>query len=577
MTKKELKFWAAIMALNIIVFLPWYLLSYTESDFFPLKGFVEGSIYDRFKTIFRRQNYDPFRSSLDLIIIFGFIYLLRFNLRIKFIVKVTLTYYLTVVVYQIYASFIYLIYQTPPIIYNDLPFIQNGLQIVINDFDWLSILGLIGFFLVVYAIARLFIYTARSVQTVKLNGYSKGILSILLLINLVGIGRYGDLEDPSLGVQFVGYSIWSNVNSSFVLKNKLDDFDYSRLAYYNPQYQFFLDKKKPNIIIIFIESYGRILFDEQELFPTYKKIMGDKLSTISQNGYQAVSALSTAPVTGGGSWLSYTSFSIGFNLNSKILFHNFLKNNKLEQYIHLYKWLSQQGYKNYRLNSLFTSNQSSVPWDLYTSFFAVDKWIRFEDLNYNGILYGFGPAPPDQYSLNYTLQLIRDKQKDPFSLFFISKNSHNPFLLPHNIMEDWRRWGEINGENQPSRFFQKPTLGNYEKAINYQLDYIFQIINNSSQNDLFIIIGDHQPPALATEGFETPVHIISKDSTFIKGFENYGLTSGLLPDKTKTPLKHEGLYTMLLRELKRNYSSDSISLPDYLPNGIIFGSDQDTK
>ncbi|MDN5212029.1 hypothetical protein QQ020_08200 [Fulvivirgaceae bacterium BMA12] len=577
MTKKELKFWAAIMALNIIVFLPWYLFSYTESDFLPLEGLMEGGIYDRFKYLFNRDNYDLFRLSFDLVLICILIYLFRFSHRLSHVVKFALTYYLIIVIYQIYSAFFNLIYQAPEIIYNDFPLLKNGVKIVIENFSWLNVLSLGGFLALVFIVTKLFTYLARSLVNIRMGYFSKAIIALILLFIFTGLIRYRIKTKPSLAVQFVAASIWNNVKRSLELKETVEKIDYDDFYELNDQYDFRFDKNRPNIIIVFIESYGRVLLDHKDLYLSYQKTMLEKQSKLALKDFFGMSALSTAPVTGGGSWLSYTTFSVGYRLHLQSLFFNFLKNKEFLKYRHLYKWLKHQGYKNYRLNSQYDENKFSIPWNQYTSFYAVDEWVRFKNLDYQGILYGFGPSPPDQYALNYTLELIRNKEQDPFSLFFITKNSHTPFLLPHTTMKDWSAWNELRGENQPYRFFQKPTLDNYEKAINYQLDYIFQIINNSSQNDLFIVIGDHQPPALATEGFETPVHIISKDSAFIKGFENYGLTSGLLPDKTKTPLKHEGLYSMLLRELKRNYSSDSVSLPDYLPNGIIFGGDQDTK
>lgn len=33
-------------------------------------------------------------------------------------------------------------------------------------------------------------------------------------------------------------------------------------------------------------------------------------------------------------------------------------------------------------------------------------------------------------------------------------------------------------------------------------------------------------------------------------------------------MKHEGLYSMLVRELIRNYGPDDAKLPDYLPDGV---------
>ena len=95
------------------------------------------------------------------------------------------------------------------------------------------------------------------------------------------------------------------------------------------------------------------------------------------------------------------------------------------------------------------------------------------------------------------------------------------------------------------------------------------IRKNGRSNDIFVIVGDHQPPALGTTDFKTPIHIISKDATFVSGFLNYGFSEGLLPE-THQEMNHEGFYSMFLREFIRNYGTDSTNLPSYFPNGIHF-------
>ena len=70
-------------------------------------------------------------------------------------------------------------------------------------------------------------------------------------------------------------------------------------------------------------------------------------------------------------------------------------------------------------------------------------------------------------------------------------------------------------------------------------------------------------------GFETPVHIISKDSSFLAGFVEEGFTSGMKVKGGKVTFKHEGLYSLIMREFVSNYGKDSLNLPVYLPNGFL--------
>ena len=119
--------------------------------------------------------------------------------------------------------------------------------------------------------------------------------------------------------------------------------------------------------------------------------------------------------------------------------------------------------------------------------------------------------------------------------------------------------------------FHQPDPEKYISSINYDLQVISNlIVQTKNKNSLFIIIGDHQPPVISSSenGFETPVHIISSDSSFIRNIEKYGFTEGFWIQNTSKSIKHESIYSLLLREIVRKYGIDTTRLPEYLTNGI---------
>ncbi len=117
-------------------------------------------------------------------------------------------------------------------------------------------------------------------------------------------------------------------------------------------------------------------------------------------------AFSTSPVSGGQSWVSYTSVLFGYNIRNQGTFNSLLKNPAMDHYDNLFRVLSQNGYKTFRLNAIPQASNLEVPWEIYSRFYSIDKWINFSDLNYSGKLYGFGPSPPDQYSINFAGRYI---------------------------------------------------------------------------------------------------------------------------------------------------------------------------
>jgi hypothetical protein len=158
-------------------------------------------------------------------------------------------------------------------------------------------------------------------------------------------------------------------------------------------------------------------------------------------------------------------------------------------------------------------------------------------------------------------------------LFFITQTTHNPFYSPDSISLDWQ---SLNGDADSisfhaSVFLKKPRIADYSKAIQYDISTLVQFITRvPDSNAVFILIGDHQPPYFtsADDGFETPVHILSRNKEFTKAFLQFGFREGMRADEKALPIRHEGFYSMFMREFVRMYGTDLSQLPEYRPFGI---------
>jgi hypothetical protein len=246
----------------------------------------------------------------------------------------------------------------------------------------------------------------------------------------------------------------------------------------------------------------------------------------------------------------------------------------MARYDNIFRVLREKGYKTFRLNAMPQNPELTVPWDIYSGFYSIDQWINFDDLHYTGRLYGFGPSPPDQYSINFAADFIKKNSSGPCALFFITQTTHHPFNSPDSVTTDWHT---LNHEHDSivfhaSEFLRKPRMNEYLKAVCYDLTALTQFISESADsNAIFILIGDHQPPLLTEQGdgFETPVHIICRNSRFTDAFRRYGFQEGLKPDLIIKPIRHEGIYSMFIREFVRSYGAGNSTLPEYRPYGLI--------
>ena len=97
------------------------------------------------------------------------------------------------------------------------------------------------------------------------------------------------------------------------------------------------------------------------------------------------------------------------------------------------------------------------------------------------------------------------------------------------------------------------------------------VLKTGDEDSVFILIGDHQPQRVSrrSDGFDTPIHIISKDAALVDAFLDYGFARGLAVQNPTPTMRHEGFYSMFMRVLLTQYGQGVKLPPEYLPSGII--------
>jgi hypothetical protein len=54
----------------------------------------------------------------------------------------------------------------------------------------------------------------------------------------------------------------------------------------------------------------------------------------------------------------------------------------------------------------------------------------------------------------------------------------------------------------------------------------------------------------------------------LAAFGDYGFTPGLAVDIREPALRHEGMYSLLMRELFSHFGSGQVAVPGYWPDGV---------
>jgi hypothetical protein len=572
MRRNEIRFWLLFLILNFLFFLPGYLVNAGTSSFLPVRDFMHGNLYERAKSVFVRSNYDIFRLSVDLFLISMVYFLLRKHIRPALYGWLAGIYYVITFAYLTYYVTFEKIYLIPPVIYNDLSLLKLGF-VNIMDGQWLKSAGII---LLVLALSYGLIWLVRQIiktlNEVSWGKYSKTVIIVLVILLLINTLKSGLTYTSDQAFQETFALIGANAKSSVDARKNLMHFSVDRINSRMNYKQLSL-KSKPDIYLLFVESYGRLLYESPELRTSYLRCMDSCESVLLGKGLNAATGFSISPVSGGQSWVSYSTVLFGYNIRNQGTFNSLLKNPAMARYDNLFRVLNQNGYRTYRLNAMPQASNLEVPWETYSQFYSIDRWINFSDLNYTGRLYGFGPSPPDQYSINFAGRYIDRDSPGPCALFFITQTTHNPFYCPDSLASDWQ---SLNDEPDSvsfhaSVFLKKPRISDYAKAVHYDLSALIQFITNvPDSNTIFILIGDHQPPLITStkDGFETPVHIISRNKDFTRAFMQFGFREGMKADEKAIPIRHEGIYSMFMREFVHCYGTDHSPLPGYRPYGI---------
>jgi len=554
MIKHEIIFWGLFLVFNYLQFLPNYIFNFHNSNFLPY--------LDKLKSkkagFFDSTNMDFFRYLIDVSFI---ILILKFRL-FDLPIYIVSAYYLFLFIFNFYHNVFLTIYQVYPSLYNDRSLINTGLAILWREsklktvFSFIT--GIVVLSLIYYGFSKFLVYTIQFKATI----FDIVAGNLFILISIYVINRfYLRLGNKILYAEkrmrfVIGFArVIYNIKLSKQLFRKEQIFKKFKGDKLRSCSNFEL-KKHPNLFFLFIESYGSILLYHPKMRDRYKDMYNVYESSLKNLGWHMNSNLSEAPSTSAFSWLCYSTF-----------FHGY----RISQHAHYERFLRNRGYSTYFLNPIKPNPRIEIDYTYLTPFYAVDQWILYDDLNYSGDRYGFGDFPPDQFSINRGREII-EKTGEPYVLMFLTKNSHSPFSFPQNLAKNWRSLNNSHGRsNYGGGFLSQPTITNYLNAIQYQLEVISDfIINTGKTDDIYFVIGDHQPPVLNDSdkfGLNTPVHVITKNKSFLSGFKEYGFRNSLFDNKLET-IRHESMYSIIIREMMKNFGDGFEQLPEYEPQGL---------
>jgi hypothetical protein len=604
----DLVFWGCFLALNALLFLPLYLLNLNEGTsphiLAKLRDAPQTALFNLFVW---RENTDPFRINSELAVMLALWvnvgWLRRGNIR-----WVMALIYFVALFYYLYESIMIYLYRDEPVFYNHYFLIRDGLSFLTEHLN-ISLLVYSGVLLGVVLLVFMIIVALRTLVDRQLPSQLSrttrlGVTALALAVLLSAVTYRGVSADPRMVMSSLSFKLEKNIVASVALYQSIINFDDAEI-YTTYNYSRHRLAKKPNIYLIFVESYGSVLYKRPDWRVAYLEMLHKAEKELQAGGFHFASTLSISPTWGGGSWLAYTSALFGLHVENHPQYLTLMERyqTQIPRYPDIGTYLRNQGYHYFWTTSI-SEQLGDKKWNSYKTFYGVDEWLRYNDLDYDGARYGWGPAPPDQYVLAYSRDVAMQDKDKPLVMFYITQNSHFPFQPRPTMADDWHDLDTPSPTGDPiaeEGISHAQLRANYLHGIEYELEMLTDfVLNHADEDAVFVLVGDHQPPSVSrrSDGYETPVHIISQDPALIANLEQYGFVESMVvPDKVESDklesdkiepgeaaadnamaddvqadeassLHHEGLYSLLVRTLVQTYGARPYDAPPFLPNGV---------
>ncbi|MFF1742470.1 sulfatase-like hydrolase/transferase [Streptomyces mirabilis] len=293
-----------------------------------------------------------------------------------------------------------------------------------------------------------------------------------------------------------------------------------------------------DMMITFIESYGRSAIEDPVMAPGVDATLTAENKKLTDAGFAAKSGWLTSATYGGSSWLGHSTFMSGL-------------------------WISnQQRYRTVTAGERLTlpgAFKKTGAWDTVgvmpgiqkawpeQKFYGIDKLYDSHKLGYKGPKFSWSTMP-DQYALTAFERLVHSKKHDkPLMSTIILTSSHQPWapipkLVPQDQVGDGSIYNAIEkAGKKPADIITDSTKSKqeYGKSIQYSVSSLINyLVKYGNKNTVLIFLGDHQPIARVSGDHasrDVPVSIVAKDPKVLDKIADWNWADGLQP-KQDTPV-----------------------------------------
>lgn len=284
-----------------------------------------------------------------------------------------------------------------------------------------------------------------------------------------------------------------------------------------------------DVLVVFVESYGRVALDDPELSGGITAALDEGTAMLARHGLTARSGWLTSPTFGALSWLAHATLQSGLWVDGQQRYDHLVTTDRET----LTSLFARAGW---RTVAAVPANTRDWP---QGEFYGFDRVYDSRSLGYRGPRFGY-PTMPDQFTLDAVHRLeLADGPPVMAEIDLISSHapwSRTPRLVAQATVGDGSVF-EGMPETLPSESEIWPDAGRvraaYAGAVEYSLRSVLAYLETYADEDTVVVmLGDHQPATIVSgrdPGHDVPVTIIAGDPAVTDRVAGWGWTEGLQP------------------------------------------------
>ena len=295
--------------------------------------------------------------------------------------------------------------------------------------------------------------------------------------------------------------------------------------------QLFAALQGKDVLIIFIESYGRTLLDKPEFSKYFRPFLQQQEQHLRGSGIAVSSAYLTSPTFGGLSWFAHGTAMSGLWINTQTRYDALV----MSDYPSVNRLFNAAGWR-----TVAVMPAISMAWP-EGNYFGYDHIYHAHNSGYEGKPFNW-ITMPDQFTLAaFQSNELNLPNRKPVMAEIALISSHAPWT-PVPELVDWNQVGDgqiFNAQavagDKPEEVWRNPERVRLQfrlttqYSLNAVVDYLIHYAND---NTVALVFGDHQPAPLVTgdtDNRDVPVHFFARDPQVLEAISKWGWSQGMTP------------------------------------------------